>query len=200
MTGNGPHDLDELLVTGIPPVAEPLMDTSVMDTPTARAPAVERPVVGTAAGETLVAETPVAGGSVGEAEPVFVDATGLRARLGRRFGLAAGAVLVVFLGALGLGMATGPSVPLTPWSEPSSRPRVQVSRPDVPTEKPGDRRAAGRPGPEPTRPGERAAPSPPPRPSSAAPPGRMQVPATSTSRPGKSQASPPAWGRKKKNH
>lgn len=205
MTGNGPHDLDELLVTGIPPVAEPLMDTSVMETPTAeaptaKAPATETSAVGTSGGETLVAETSVAGGSVGETEPVFVDATGLRARLGRRLGLAAGAVLVVFLGALGLGMATGPSVPLTPWSEPSSRPRVQVSRPDVPTEKPGDRRAAGRPEPGPTRPGERAAPAPSPRPSSAAPPGRMQVPATSTSRPGKSQASPPAWGRKKKNH
>lgn len=185
MTGNAPQRRDELLVTGIPPIADPLPET--WSAPETVAEAAVR-----ATAETRVAE------------PVFVDSTGWRGRLGRRLGLAAGAVLVVFLGALGLGMATGPDVPLTPWSEQSARPRVKMTPPDVPTEKPdepGERRAAGAPRPEPTRRVEGTAPSAPPRSSRepSATPSRRPPPVLSTDRPGRSQASPPAWGRKKKD-
>ncbi|WP_147339327.1 hypothetical protein [Actinomadura spongiicola] len=136
---------------------------------------------------------------VAEAEPVFVDATGGRARLGRRLGLAAGAVLLVFTGALGIGMATQPNVPLTPWSDPSPRPSVKPSRPDVPTVGADERWAAEGPGPvgrpgrvTPVAPGSSAAGSVPPT-------RRAPAVSTSTSRPGKSNVTPPAWGRKKKN-
>ncbi|RKS79396.1 hypothetical protein BZB76_0861 [Actinomadura pelletieri DSM 43383] len=130
---------------------------------------------------------------VAAAEPVFVDATGGRARLGRRLGLAAGAVLVVFTGALGLGLATEPNVPLTPWNDPSPRPSVKSSRPDGPTVGADERRAGvvGRPGRvTPVAPGSSAA---------VLPTRRAPAVSASTSRPGKSNATPPAWGRKKKN-
>ncbi|GAA4238912.1 hypothetical protein GCM10022254_56840 [Actinomadura meridiana] len=133
---------------------------------------------------------------VTETEPVFVDATGGRARFGRRLGLAAGAVLVVFTGAVGIGLATGPNVPLTPWSEPSTRPSVRLSRPATPTERPDGRRAAASP--EPARRPARTAPAAPPAKPSAADPAPPRTTTTPT-RPGRSQASPPAWGRKKKN-
>jgi hypothetical protein len=161
--GNVPQDRDKLLVTGISPVTEPPMTPD-------REP---------------VAET--------ENASVFVDASGVRARLGRRLGLLAGALLVVFLGSLGLGMTTGADVPLTPWSRPSPEPSVKLSRPNVPPKGRTSKPSAAAP-----RPTGRAggpAPSAAPRPSSA--PG--QAAATSTDRPGKSQASPPAWGRTKKN-
>jgi hypothetical protein len=162
MIGNAPHNRDELLVTGIPPVTEPL----------------------TRPGPEPGAET--------ETTPVFVDATGWRARLGRRLGLLAGALLIVFLGALGLGMTTGTDVPLTPWSRPSASPKPKLSRPAVPsTGKRSAPHTTARP--RPTTQAEAPAPTP-----SAAP--KPTATASTTNRPGKSNASPPAWGRNKKDH
>ncbi|MFG2246043.1 hypothetical protein [Spirillospora sp. NPDC048823] len=173
MTGSTPQDRDALLITGIPPV---------VDSPPAaprESPRATRP-------ETRV-----------QAKAVFVDATGWRARFGRRLGLGAGAVLIVVLGALGLGMTTGPSVPLTSWSEPSPDPGTPVMPPANP-----ERNATS---PEPTGPGAGgpggggqgtgASPSAP----SAATPPAAPAPASTASPPGKgrSDASPPAWGRKK---
>ncbi|NKZ04914.1 hypothetical protein [Actinomadura latina] len=169
MIGNSPYDRDELLVTGISPVAEPLTEpATVPSTDT-------RPLT--------------------EPVPVFVDASGSRARLGRRLGLLAGALLLVFLGALGLGMTTGTNVPLTPWSEPSAHPRVKVSHPQVKPTRTPEPPVAARP--NPTQRVVAPAPSTAPQSSSsAAQPTPTAVP--STSRPGNSQVSPPAWGRKKK--
>ncbi|MBG6087599.1 hypothetical protein [Actinomadura viridis] len=48
--------------------------------------------------------------------PVFVDASGRRARLLRRTGLGAGAALVLYLGAVGVSLVAGADVPLTPWT------------------------------------------------------------------------------------
>lgn len=161
MIGNPPQDRDELLVTGVPPVVEPLL----------------KPVGDT---KTLTEE----------AAPVFVDASGWRARLGRRLGLLVGALLVVFLGALGLGMTTGTNVPLTPWSEPSPHPRVQVSHPKVTPAKTAGPPAAVRPAP--TR---QAGASAPPVVTSRTP--KPATTAVTTTRPGKSQATPPAWGQQR---
>lgn len=177
MIGNSPHDRDELLVTGIQPVAEPLMDP-LPDTSTEPAP------------DTSPTKA---------AAPVFVDASGWRARLGRRLGLLAGSLLLVFLAALGLGMTTGTDVPLTPWSEPSAHPRVKVSHPQVKPTKTTEPPAAG---PRPTEGAGNPAPSRAPVTASSAPHPAPTAVAT-PSHPGKSQASPPAWGRnnnKKKNH
>ncbi|WP_246236510.1 hypothetical protein [Actinomadura chibensis] len=176
MIGNVPHDRDELLVTGVPPVTGPLT-----------MPLTEPPGPDDA-GTTI----PVAA----EPDAVFVDASGGRARFGRRLGLAAGAVLVVFLGALGLGMATGPSVPLTPWGEPSARPKVHVSTPDDPPGTPPDRRAGAPPG-TPAATGRPAPAAPPPAPSATGTSAVRPSP-SATAHPGRSQASPPAWGHKKK--
>ncbi|WP_168221160.1 hypothetical protein [Actinomadura sp. WMMA1423] len=142
----------------------------------------------------------------GDASPVFVDATGGRARLGRRLGLLMGAVLLVFLGALGLGMTTGADVPLTPWSEASAKPQVKLGRPSLPAGKANEPGAnahprSGAPSGTPrasAAPRATAAPAVP----GAAPATPAPAPAatgTATNRPGKSQATPPAWGRKKKN-
>jgi hypothetical protein len=169
MIGNSPYDRDELLVTGISPVAEPSTD------PLAEPPADAKPLT--------------------EAAPVFVDASGWRARVGRRLGLVAGALLIVFLGALGLGMTTGTSVPLTPWSEPSAHPRVKVSHPQVTPTKTTESPVAAEP--KPTQRGAVPAPSSTPEPSST--PRSAPTVTVSTTHPGKSQANPPAWGRKKKN-
>lgn len=176
MIGNTPYNRDEPLVTGIPPVADPLL------APLTEPPAETKPLT--------------------EAASVFVDASGRRARLGRRLGLAAGALLVVFLGALGLSLTTGTDVPPTPWSEPSAQPRVEESSPrGAPSrtaEKTGSP-AAGRPAPT----GRAAVPAAPPRPSSAPVPQTAPTAAATTSRPGRAQvsapASPPAWGHRKKN-
>ncbi|WP_433465624.1 hypothetical protein [Spirillospora sp. CA-128828] len=168
MIGNASHDRDELLVTGIPPVGGPLAvpSTEPVSEPTAEL----------------------------EAAPVFVDATGWRARVGRRLGLLAGALLIVFLGALGLGMTTGADVPLTPWSGPSAHPRVKVSPPRVPAGKTGRPPSAAKP--RPTTGAEAPAP-----PAALGPSSTPTAPSTTitTAHPGKSQADPPAWGRKKKN-
>ncbi|MEV0659767.1 hypothetical protein ACIBI3_04220 [Actinomadura luteofluorescens] len=182
MIGNASHDRDKLLVTGIAPVAPPLTRPSAQPVPQEEA----------------------------ETAPVFVDATGWRARIGRRLGLLVGAVLLVFLGALVLGMTTGADVPLTPWSEPSTQPRAKVSRPNVPPEKAGERAPSARP--QPTGPGGRsprgsAAPASPGAPAAPAAPGASSAPSaptatatgTATSAPGRSQATPPAWGHKKKS-
>ncbi|MGW3767789.1 hypothetical protein [Actinomadura verrucosospora] len=186
MIGNASHDRDELLVTGIAPVAPPPPRPLAEPVPLEEA----------------------------EAMPVFVDATGWRARLGRRLGLLVGAVLLVFLGALGLGLTTGADVPLTPWSEPSAQPRAKVNRPSVPAGKAGERAPAARPLPTgpgarsprppavPAGPGASAAPAPsgaPAAPSAPAAPPAATATSTTTSAPGRSQATPPAWGHKKKN-
>ncbi|CNE63955.1 Uncharacterised protein [Mycobacterium tuberculosis] len=177
MIGNSPYDRDELLVTGIPPAAEPL----------ARPPAESPP--DPAADTRPLTET----------APVFVDSSGWRARLGRRMGLLAGALLVVFLGALGLGMTTGTSVPLTPWSEPSARPHVKVTPPRTTPARTAEPSSAATPAPT----GRAVAPAPSaaPRPSTASSASATSKPApppVSTTHPGRSQAEPPAWGRNKK--
>ncbi|MBO2464642.1 hypothetical protein [Actinomadura violacea] len=161
-------------------------------------------------GSAALAEAGVPGGA-----PVFVDMTGRRHRLARRIGLAAGALLVVFLGALGVGAATGAAVPGTPWNAPSTHPRVGGHQPA------GAR--AGKAGPEgerrseaPSRsprtapsgtspkvpsasskPASTAAPATP-APSASTAPGAAPTTAATTSRPGNSHASPPAWGHTKK--
>ncbi|TMQ86151.1 hypothetical protein ETD83_40320 [Actinomadura soli] len=197
------HRRDKLVVTGIPPVVGPETPPPV-DPVAGTAPTTETwPVTETGPGwepgpgvETeLETELETATGAQTATSPVFVDSTGWRARLGRRFGLAAGAVLIVFLGALGIGMATGPDVPFTPWKEPSGRPGVELSRPPGPTKKPDDQRAAGRPGS--AGGGEGAAPA---VSGSSAPSSARPAPPTATSRPGRSEATPPAWGRKKKSN
>ncbi|MFI0410355.1 hypothetical protein [Actinomadura sp. 3N508] len=189
ISGGARHRRDRLVVTGIPPVGPPEAETLIE--PATWIETESEP--GTEA--EYGAETGL--GAETAAAPVFVDSTGGRARLGRRLGLVAGSVLIVFLGALGIGMATGPDVPFTPWKEPSGRPSVELSRPAGPTEEPGDRRAGG-----PGAGGRGAGTTPaPPGSSAAAPPSSARpAPPASTSRPGKSQASPPAWGRKKKSN
>jgi hypothetical protein len=180
MIGNASHDRDELLVTGLAPVAPP--PTRPLTEPFPREEA--------------------------ETAPVFVDATGWRARIGRRLGLFVGAVLLVFLGALGLGMTTGADVPLTPWSEPSAQPRAKVGRPSVPAGEAGERAPSGRPRPTtgpaarsprvsagPAQPGVPTAPT---APTASSPPTATAT-GSATSAPGNSQATPPAWGHKKKS-
>ncbi|WP_344260814.1 hypothetical protein [Actinomadura napierensis] len=138
---------------------------------------------------------------------MFVDATGRRRRLSRRIGLAAGGVLVVFLGALGIGAATGAAVPVTPWDGPSAHPRVGGHQSTG--ARAGKGGATGKP--QGAVPGRRPETAPsgasPKAPSATSNPGRTAAPATgakpaataSASRPGNSHASPPAWGRKKKS-
>lgn len=55
---------------------------------------------------------------VSASQPVFVDASGRRRRLLRAVGAAGGGVLLLFLVLIGIGVATGSGVPLTPWSPP----------------------------------------------------------------------------------
>ncbi|WP_344590001.1 hypothetical protein [Actinomadura vinacea] len=52
---------------------------------------------------------------VADAAPVFVDASGRRARLVRRLGILAGGGLIAYLVMIGVNLATGADVPLTPW-------------------------------------------------------------------------------------
>lgn len=186
MIGNASHDRDELLVTGLAPVAPPP----------------PRPIAEPAPLDEA------------EAAPVFVDASGWRARIGRRLGLLVGAVLLVFLGALGLGLTTGADVPLTPWSEPSAQPRARTNLPGAPAGEAGERAPSARPRPTgpaarsprspavPAGPGASAAPAAsaaPGAPSAPAAPPAATATSTTTSAPGRSQATPPAWGHKKKN-
>lgn len=180
MIGNVPQDRDKLLVTGISPVTGP---------PTTPLP----PATPMPSTTPMPSATPDREPDA-ETAPVFADASGWRARFGRRLGLLAGALLIVFLGSLGLGMTTGADVPLTPWSRASPEPRVKLSRPNVPPKHTTSKApAAARP--RPTAQAGRPAPSAAPGPSSLPGP----TAAATTDRPGKSQASPPAWGRQKKN-
>ncbi|TDD93400.1 hypothetical protein [Actinomadura rubrisoli] len=192
-----PGRRDELLVTGIPAATSGHAPTEMLET----APFAD-----------TFAET-----NTGAAAPVFVDPSGRRRRFGRRLGLAAGASLVLFLGALGVGVATGADVPLTTWDQPPGHRRASESPPNGreprragPDE--GTRRGEGRPGTSGGRDGSRGGgpvvspsgagdgswttPSAPPTPS--APGTTPAVTPTPTPRPGSSHTGPPAWGRKKK--
>jgi hypothetical protein len=167
MIGNASHDRDELLVTGIAPVPPPMTRPLPELVP-------EAPPEEALPGEALP----------DEAAPVFVDATGWRARLGRRLGLLVGALLLVFLGALGLGMTTGADVPLTPWGGPSAKPQVKLGRPSVPAGKAEEPPATARP--------RRAAPATPSgAPRASAAPGVSAAPAVARA----SAGTPPAGGR-----
>ncbi|WP_153537260.1 hypothetical protein [Actinomadura macrotermitis] len=155
--------------------------------------------------------------------PVFVDSTGRRARLGRRVGLVLAGLLVSFLGSIGIIVATGASVPLTPWSghgprhtaKPEPPPSLKsihrgpdgrvISGPGAPVTPPAARRS-GPPAPAPTD-TERgrttpapvdasATPTPTPTPS-ATTPTAVPTPTPSATRPGHGRATPP--GRAKKN-
>ncbi|WP_051712556.1 hypothetical protein [Spirillospora albida] len=144
--------------------------------------------------------------------PVFVDPSGRRRRFGSRLGLAIGTSLVLFLGALGIGAATGADVPLTRWDEPSGGKRVDGGKARIPgadgVRRP-HRTAGGGPGeagpgtpaPAAGRPtgGETGATPPARTPPGAAPTvTAVPSPVPTTTRPGRSDATPPAWGKKKK--
>ncbi|MFB4299798.1 hypothetical protein [Actinomadura sp. NTSP31] len=142
------------------------------------------------------------GATAPDGSPVFVDATGRRHRLARRIGLVAGAVIVVFLGALGIGAATGAAVPGTPWNAPSAHPGVGGKQPAGAragkTGSPGERRGA--------TPSRRPRTAPPKAPSATSQPVPTSAPAPSArpsatataSHPGNSHATPPARGHTKK--
>ncbi|MEU9017087.1 hypothetical protein [Actinomadura sp. NPDC048394] len=144
-----------------------------------------------------------------DGSPVFVDATGRRQRLARRIGLVAGAVLVVFLGALGIGAATGAAVPGTPWNAPSTHPDGGHQSAGARAAKPTGGREGGtsskRPRTVPSG-GSAKAPSATsqpasttaPAPSASTAPSAKPTASTTASRPGNSHASPPAWGHTKK--
>ena len=125
MVGSSPNDRDEVLVAGISPVDEPLARPPVESPPDP--PADTKPLT--------------------EAAPVFVDSSGRRARLSRRLGLLAGALMVVFLGVLGLGVTTETSVPPTSWSEPSARLQVKVTPPSVTSARTAEPPSTTRPAP-----------------------------------------------------
>lgn len=148
-------------------------------------------------------------------QPVFVDISGRRRKLLRRAGFAAGAVLAGFLVLIGIGLASGSGVPLTPWVEPEkARPRVG-SLPGgggvTPEPKGGGGMAgpsgkAGRP--SGSKPGSVTAVTAPalgPKTTTGTQTAISQAPVTTpaaspaVSHPGNSQAKPPAWGRNKKS-
>ncbi|WP_157430334.1 hypothetical protein [Actinomadura macra] len=147
------------------------------------------------------------------APAVFADPSGRRRRLGRRLGSAAGALLVCYLGALGVSVATGADVPLTTWTGPPDHRRVDGTErtgPGTTPESarrrdgtPGVRGPGGGAGTPMTGPsqagtgGSGAAPSG--SPGTPRPPAATPTGDTSTYRPGNSHASPPQWGRKKKS-
>ncbi|HEU5030357.1 MAG TPA: hypothetical protein VFV01_35970 [Spirillospora sp.] len=141
-----------------------------------------------------------------DGSPVFVDATGRRQRLARRIGLVAGAVLVVFLGALGIGAATGAAVPGTPWNAPSTHPDGGHQSAGARAGKPTGEREGGassqRPrtvpsGASPKAPSATSQPASTTAPAPSAPSAKPTA-STTTSRPGNSHATPPAWGHTKK--
>lgn len=148
-----------------------------------------------------------------DGSPVFVDATGRRHRMARRIGLLAGALLIVFLGALGIGAATGAAVPGTPWNAPSTHPvkgghEPASARAGKPGERggasPSQRPRAGTSGASPQAPSTTSKPVSTAGPSTSSAPAASSAPTatpsatTSTSRPGNSHASPPARGHTKK--
>ncbi|MEU5884926.1 hypothetical protein [Spirillospora sp. NPDC047279] len=141
----------------------------------------------------------------GEGAPVFVDGSGRRARGVRIAGALAGAGLTVYLAVVGVNLATGAEVPLTPWpagkptgTGPDGTPRTGTTphRPAGPGASGNPRNGgvpnAGTPslgsGNDQSRPSASTAPSAP-----------VTTPVPATTRPGKSQATPPAYGKKKKD-
>ncbi|MER6808467.1 hypothetical protein ABT299_04245 [Spirillospora sp. NPDC000708] len=150
------------------------------------------------------------GATAPDGAPVFVDATGRRHRLARRIGLLAGALLVVFLGALGIGAATGAAVPGTPWNAPSAHPGVGGQQPASAragkqgvVAEPGGASPSRRPrtvpsGASPKAPSATSKPVTTAAPSASSAPSAKPSATTSTSRPGNSHATPPAWGHTKK--
>ncbi|MFC5749423.1 hypothetical protein [Actinomadura rugatobispora] len=60
---------------------------------------------------------------VADAAPVFVDASGRRARLVRRLGILASVGLLAYLAVIGLNLAMGADAPLTPWPSGSGATR-----------------------------------------------------------------------------
>ncbi|MGI8331562.1 hypothetical protein ACRYCC_16485 [Actinomadura scrupuli] len=132
--------------------------------------------------------------------PIFVDASGRRRRLLRRAGLAAGVVLAGFLVLIGVGVATGSDVPLTPWSAPgASHEPAAGSTPGgpgavTPLPKGGSAGPSARP--------SGTAPAVPAVVRSAAPQASTSqgpaAPAATATHPGRSHASPPARGKAKK--
>jgi hypothetical protein len=135
---------------------------------------------------------PPAGGA-----PVFVDASGRRARLVRRLGLLAGAGLIAYLVMIGVNLAMGADVPLTPWPSGSG-----VTRgPAGDDGKPGTRAPSG-PAPAASRPVAPGAASGPGSPSSGATPAPDSAsPSAMPARPsrtrGKAPATPPGQTRDK---
>ncbi|WP_026412495.1 hypothetical protein [Actinomadura oligospora] len=149
-----------------------------------------------------------------ESAPVFVDLSGRRRRIGRRAGIACGGLLAAFLLAMGIGVATGASVPGTPWNavtgtqhhkkskppvlQPKSIPHGQ-NRPAVtgPVTVPSGangRQTDGR-GPAPSG---SSAPSSTPKPSSSAAPTTSATPLPTRSRPGRGQVTPPGQTKRPK--
>ncbi|GAA4066551.1 hypothetical protein [Actinomadura miaoliensis] len=143
------------------------------------------------------------------AKPVFLDVSGRRARLVRRLGLVAGALLTAYLTVLGVNLVAGADVPYTPW--PAVKPGTKA--PQTENERHG--RATVRP----TAVPQEAVATPPsgrPAPGTGASPasdGGAARPATSTtspptartpggsppaSAPGRAPSAPPAKGRDKR--
>ncbi|XVQ12744.1 hypothetical protein ACQP1W_09370 [Spirillospora sp. CA-255316] len=71
--------------------------------------------------------------------PVFVDASGRRARLVRRLGIFAGGALIAYLVVIGVNLAMGADVPLTPWPSGSGATRGPAGEDG----KPGTRSPSG---------------------------------------------------------
>jgi hypothetical protein len=159
---------------------------------------------------TLDTETTVLPRSTGRhARPVFVDGTGRRRRFFRRAGAVAGLILTGFLIIMSVTVATGASVPATPWSDQhghrsQGRPATTSPGSKSPVMSPAtgthDDPGAGS-GTEPQvapapSPGAAASPSPTTA-SPSATPTSPTASATST-HPGRSRGTPPAWGKTKK--
>ncbi|WP_157431742.1 hypothetical protein [Actinomadura hibisca] len=147
--------------------------------------------------------------------PVFVDTSGRRHRIVRRLGMAAGGVLAGFLLLMGVGMATGADVPMTPWSDRHDAPAqgrekvlrldpkkmladVGEARPVAPGAGAASAPAGARPLPALVVPAPATGGPATPRPAATtAPAPAATTPVPTTTRPGNSKASPPAHGRDK---
>ncbi|MFC5186603.1 hypothetical protein [Actinomadura harenae] len=156
-----------------------------------------------------------------ESAPVFVDLSGRRRRVGRRAGIACGGLLAAFLVAIGVGVATGASVPGTPWTavpgtqhhKKSRTPALQPKTIPHGQERPGGNppvavppaangpnggTANGR-SPAPTG---GSSPSSAPKPSSAVTPSKTATPAPlpTRTRPGNGKATTPGQTKRPKNN
>ncbi|WP_433327703.1 hypothetical protein [Spirillospora sp. CA-294931] len=74
-----------------------------------------------------------ASGEPATGSPVFVDASGRRAKGARRLGVLAGGLLAAYLAVVGTNLMTGADVPLTPWptgggSDSADRPQLEKER------------------------------------------------------------------------